>query len=289
MIRRTYELPVDVPRGMAFRPDNVPWRRYVAVGDSFTEGLSDRDPHVPGRYAGWADRLAAALSSLVTDEPGFLYANLAVRGRLIDDIVNRQVPLALEMQPDLVSIVGGGNDILRPGRNTDLIAAQLESAVIRLRKSGADVLLVTSTDILDAPVMNKLRPRHAYFTAHIWSMARRHGCAVVDQWGMAALRRWSVWDTDRLHMTSEGHARVAGAALAALNVEQTVTMESVHPDWSTPPPADPTLTPRQRHEWNAKWIREYLAPWVRRRLNGQSSGDGREAKLPNLTPWPPEE
>lgn len=287
MTRRSYELPVDVPRGMPFRPDNSPWRRYVAVGDSFTEGLADADPTAPGRFVGWADRLATALSSLVTDEPGFRYANLAVRGRLIEDIVDRQVGEALALRPDLVSIVGGGNDLLRPGRNTDIIAAQLEQAVIRLREAGADVLLVTSTDILDAPVMNKLRPRHAYYTAHIWSMARRHGCAVVDQWGMAALRRWSVWDTDRLHMTSEGHARVAGAALAALNVERTAAMDSVHPDWSTPPPPDPEMTARQRREWNTTWAREFLGPWVKRRLRGRSSGDGRTAKLPELTPWPP--
>lgn len=283
------ELTPDIPRGMPFRRTNTAWRRYVAIGDSFTEGLADADPEVFDRYVGWADRLAAALASLVTGEPGFRYANLAVRGRLVDDVAGRQVEEALALRPDLVSIVGGGNDLLRPGRDADSVAARIEDAVKRLRASGADVLLSTPTDVRDAPVMRMLRPRQGYFSAHIWSIARRHGCAVIDQWGMPALRRWSVWDTDRLHMTSEGHARVAGAALSALGVERAAAMDSIHPDWATPPPPDPVMTFRERRQWNARWVRESLVPWVGRRVRGTSSGDGRTAKLPELTPWPPTE
>ncbi|HEX3005478.1 MAG TPA: SGNH/GDSL hydrolase family protein, partial [Angustibacter sp.] len=117
-----------------------PWRRYVALGDSFTEGLEDRQDD--GSYRGWADRLAALLAAAAGDA-ALGYANLAVRGRLLGQILGEQVPAAIEHGADLVSLVGGGNDILRPGSDPDALAADLERAVERLRASGADVLLAT--------------------------------------------------------------------------------------------------------------------------------------------------
>jgi len=96
------------------------WSRYVAIGDSFTEGLSDADPEQPGRYRGWADRLAALLAEQSDGEFG--YANLAVRGRILEDVVGPQLEAALALGPDLVSVVGGGNDILRPRADVDALA-----------------------------------------------------------------------------------------------------------------------------------------------------------------------
>ena len=103
------------------------WRRYVALGDSFTEGLwdvPDGEPPVtaetepPGLVCrGWADLLAGHLAerARLTDPDGepVRYANLAVRGRLLGPILTRQVPAALELGADLVSLIGGGNDLLR--------------------------------------------------------------------------------------------------------------------------------------------------------------------------------
>src|SRR5262245_6386214 len=88
----------------------MPWRNFVAIGDSFTEGMSDAYPD--GTYRGWADLVATRLSA---DQPDFRYANLAVRGRLFDRIVSEQLPVATEMRPDLVSFAAGGNDALRRG------------------------------------------------------------------------------------------------------------------------------------------------------------------------------
>jgi lysophospholipase L1-like esterase len=79
----------------------------VALGDSFTEGLEDEGPD--GRYRGWADLVAGELA---TRNPEFRYANLAVRGRRLARIRDEQVPRALAMQPDLVTLSGGGNDII---------------------------------------------------------------------------------------------------------------------------------------------------------------------------------
>lgn len=260
--------------------------RYVAIGDSFTEGMADPDPAHANSYVGWADRLAAHLARLMQghteqrageDIPTFGYANLAIRGRLLDDIAGRQVDEALALTPDLVSMVGGGNDILRPRADIDGLAQRLEDAVARLRAGGAEVLLATPTDPRDAPLIRASRGRAATYTAHIWSIARRHEAHVIDLWGMDALRDWRMWAPDRIHLTSEGHRRVALNALTALGFTT--------PDagWAEPlPPAAPTSRADAARA-TAQWSREYLGPWVRRRVRGQSSGDSLSAKRPTVT------
>jgi lysophospholipase L1-like esterase len=252
------------------------WKRYVAIGDSFTEGLSDADPADPQRYRGWADRLAALLADQAEDRFG--YANLAIRGRTLADVVGPQLEAALAMQPDLVSIVGGGNDLLRPRADVDALAAELDAAVSRIRGSGADVLMFTPVDPRDAPVIKYTRGRIATYTAHIGSIAHRHGAYLVDQWGMRALRDWRLWAEDRLHMTSEGHRRVALAAFTALG------FTPADADWAAPlPPAEPV--PRaEALRGHVAWGREHLGPWVLRRLRGRSTGDDLRAKRATLAP-----
>ena len=254
------------------------WSRYVAVGDSFTEGMSDPDPERPDGYVGWADRLAGHLSARATaaGRP-FGYANLAIRGRLLADITGPQLDAALALRPDLVSIVGGGNDILRPRADIDGLARRLADAVTRIRAAGADVLLATPADPRAAPVLRHTRGRVATYTAHLWSIAHEHGAFVIDQWSLAPLRDWRMWADDRIHLTSEGHRRVALAALMALGIE------AGEDDWRRPLP---TAAPRGRlalARGNARWARDYLGPWVQRRLRGRSSGDGIEAKRPAIT------
>src|SRR5690606_31539315 len=136
------------------------WRRFVAVGDSFTEGLwGESDDN--GHPTGWADLLAAEISArqVAAGEPPLEYANLAVRGRLLRPILTEQVPQALRMAPDLVSIVGGGNDMLRPAADPDVLARNLEAAVVKARASGADVILATGMDAKDSPVVRRTRSR----------------------------------------------------------------------------------------------------------------------------------
>ncbi|MFC8502317.1 SGNH/GDSL hydrolase family protein [Pedococcus sp. NPDC057267] len=255
------------------------WHRYVAIGDSFTEGMSDADPAHPDRYVGWADRLARHLSDLADGD--LTYANLAVRGRLLADVVGPQLDAALALGPDLVSMVGGGNDILRPKADLDDIAGQLEAAVVRIRATGADVLLATPTDPVGAPVLKHLRGRHAIHSANVFSIAQQHGCYVINQWGMRALQDWRLWSEDRIHMTAEGHRRVALNALSALG------HETDREDWSTPLPPPEPVGRREAAAANADWARTHLVPWVQRRLRGESSGDTVTAKRPQLRPVDP--
>ena len=141
--------PVDDPAAH-------PWRRYVAIGDSFSEGIGDPDPDRPGYHRGWADRLAEELSRLTPPGEDLAYANLAVRGKLLDQIAEDQVEPALALRPDLISVCAGGNDILR-GADPDEIAVRLDAVVERLASDGATVLLFNATDVKGTPVIGRIR------------------------------------------------------------------------------------------------------------------------------------
>ncbi|MEU4544590.1 SGNH/GDSL hydrolase family protein [Nonomuraea dietziae] len=248
------------------------YRSFVALGDSFTEGLND--PGVDGHFRGWADRVAEVLAS---KEPSFQYANLAVRGKLIDQIVAEQVPAAVAMQPDLVSFCAGGNDLLRPGSDPDEMAKKLAGAVRQLRATGAEVLLFTGVDPRDTPLMRRMRGKFAIFYLHLRSIADLYGCRVVDQWSMQAIRDWRAWSDDRLHMNEEGHRLVAARVLDVLEVPCDDTWRK---DWPSR-----SVDPRVKRREDARWVKEFLVPWVNRRLRGTSSGDGLDPKRPDLRPW----
>jgi lysophospholipase L1-like esterase len=254
---------------------------FVAIGDSFTEGLNDAAPG--GGFRGWADRLAGLLAA---EYPGLRYANLAVRGKLLREIVAEQVPAAAALSPGLVSIAGGGNDILRPGVDPDVLAELFDVAVARLRASGAEVLMFTGFDPVAVPVLRLLRGRISTYNMHLRGIADARGCYLVDLWSMRFLRSAGAWSPDRLHLTTQSHQRVALRACEVLGVP-------VAEDWRAPLVADPPDPPLvadavARAAWlaarreDARWVREYLAPWISRRLHGTSSGDGRSAKRPTL-------
>ncbi|GEL95872.1 SGNH hydrolase [Cellulomonas composti] len=261
----------------------MPWTRYVAIGDSFTEGLWDspdglHDPTAPQR--GWADQLAAHLSARRVAAGGtpLEYANLAIRGRRLRPILAEQVPAALAMQPDLVSLAGGGNDILRPTADVDRLARNLEAALVRLRTAGIDVLLSTGYDTAGSPLVRATRARIAVYNNHIWSMARRHGASVVDVWGVRSLGDWRMWSEDRIHLTTDGHTRVAQAALVGLGLQPD------QENWDDPLAPLPPAPRIERWRGDAQWLRDHVYPWATRRLHGRSSGDLRMPKRPEPTP-----
>ncbi|MDX3071278.1 SGNH/GDSL hydrolase family protein [Streptomyces sp. NPDC088354] len=247
---------------------------YTAVGDSFTEGVGDPGPD--GNLIGWADRLAVLLSDR-RPEHDFRYANLAVRGRLLDQIVDEQVPRAIELHPDLVTFCAGGNDILRPGSDPDDVAERYEAAVARLRASVGTVVLCTGFDTRGIPVLRHLRGKIATYTAHVRAIADRHDCPVLDLWSLRSVQDRRAWDADRLHLSPEGHTRVALRAGQLLGLD-------VPADPDQPWPPEPFRAPAEIRRDNIQWAREYLVPWIGRRLRGESSGDHVEPKRPDLLP-----
>ncbi|MFI2214067.1 SGNH/GDSL hydrolase family protein [Streptomyces sp. NPDC020141] len=247
---------------------------FVAVGDSFTEGMSDLLPD--GSYRGWADLLAARLAARA---PGFRYANLAVRGKLIGQIVDEQVPAAAGMRADLVTLVGGLNDALRPSCDMGRVRGLLEEAVATLAPSCRQLVLMRSPG-REGPVLARFRPRMEELFAAVDAVAAEHGALVVDLYGSGALGDPRLWDPDRLHLTAEGHRRVAEAVWQTLGL-------AAEDDWRTPlPPALPVRWAARRAE-DLRFARRHLGPWVGRRLTGRSSGDGLPAKRPELLPYEP--
>ncbi|MCH0556995.1 SGNH/GDSL hydrolase family protein [Streptomyces sp. MUM 16J] len=245
----------------------------VAVGDSFTEGMSDLLPD--GSYRGWADLLAMRMAART---PGFRYANLAVRGKLISQIVEEQVGVAAGMDADVIALVGGLNDALRPKCDMGRVRGLLTEAVERLAPSCGQLVLMRSPG-RQGPVLERFRPRMEELFACVEQLAAKHGALVVDLYGAPSLADPRLWDVDRLHLTTEGHRRVAEA------VWQTLGYEPEDTGWHVPPPATKPPGWTARRVADVRFTQQHLLPWIGRRLTGRSSGDGRLPKRPELLPY----
>jgi lysophospholipase L1-like esterase len=252
----------------------VAWRSFVAMGDSFTEGLNDAYPD--GTYRGWADLVAARLA--VDSGPDFGYANLAIRGRVLDQVLSEQVEPTLAMRPDLVSFAAGGNDVLRPRMDARSLVERIDPTIARLRASGAEVILFRFADVTARlPAQRMLGPRAAVLNDGTRELADRHGAILIDLFADDSFHHPSMWSVDRLHLSPFGHRRVAGHVLRALGV-------GVDEDWMLVPPM-PAPTP-----WllargaDLRWAREHLAPWIGRHLIRHSSGETIAPKRPALAP-----
>ncbi|CAN5344231.1 SGNH/GDSL hydrolase family protein [soil metagenome] len=248
-----------------------PWTRYVAIGDSFTEGIGDPEPDSPGGHRGWADRVAEVLGE--TTE-GFAYANLAIRGRLLDQIASEQAEAALELKPDLISVSAGGNDIIRPGTDPDDISQRFEALIETLSRDGATVVMFNGPDIGMTPVLGRARGKVAIYNENLRAIAQRHDAIVADMWALRELKDPRMWAPDRLHFSPVGHHTIARMVLSALNVDN--DLEPFKPE------PLPPMRWRQARSEDIVWAREHLVPWVLRRVRHQSSGDDVVPKRPGF-------
>jgi lysophospholipase L1-like esterase len=249
------------------------YRRFVALGDSTTEGLMDPLPDGSG-FRGWADRLAEILAAV---DPELRYANLAVRGKLARQVRETQLDAALALEPDLVSLLCGLNDMLRRGVDVGAVVAEIDGMVERLRAAGADVLLFTLPDPVPInPLAKNAAVALARLNAAIREISQRRGTFLVelDAHPVASDRR--LWNEDRLHANPEGHRRIALAAAHAMG------LPDFDHSWTT---GFPSPLGRRSRASHAVWFGRYFTPWLIRRLRGRSSGDGRVAKRPELDPF----
>ena len=238
---------------------------YAAIGDSFTEGMGDELPD--GSVRGWADLVAAGLAA-ATGEPVH-YANTAVRGRLLAPVVTDQLPaaLALDPAPTLITLNGGGNDMMRPGCDVDRLVGLTERAVLRCAEAEVQLVLLSGADpTARLPYGRTMHRRGEALTAAVAELAARHGLVFVDAFGDQELRRPGYWSADRLHLGPAGHRRVAGLVLGALGYPATAHV------------IDPGPAEARRLGVEARYYREHVLPWALRRLVRRSSGDGRTGK-----------
>ncbi|MCR0988563.1 SGNH/GDSL hydrolase family protein [Streptomyces albidoflavus] len=248
--------------------------RYVALGDSQTEGLGDGD-EVRG-LRGWADRLAELLDAA---EPGLQYANLAVRGQLAGQVRATQLDAALALRPDLATVVAGMNDLLRPRFDADATGAELEAMFAALTGAGARVATLTFPAMERlVPLARPLAPRVPALNARIREAAARHGVLVVETYGEEVVVDPRLWSPDRLHAAPLGHARIAAAFAHAL------ALPGSDRGWAVPLPAVAPVRGVRALAAEARWVAGFLGPWLGRRVRGHSSADGRVAKRPGLAP-----
>lgn len=251
------------------------FERYVAIGDSFTEGVGDPDPARPNGLRGWADRTAEVLGrDARSSGASFGYANLAIRGRKLPAILDEQLEPALALEPDLVTVYAGANDILRPKVDLDGLVERYDVALGRLATSGARVVVFTAFDPGGSAIYRPLRGRFALYNELVRTSARTHGATVVDFWAMREYRDWRYWDEDRMHLGPAGHQRMAIEVLDTLGI--------AHDLQPLPLPDRPPLTRAERRRENLAWVRGAALPWLHRRLTGRSSGDGLDPKRPAL-------
>lgn len=255
----------------------IPWRRYeryVAIGDSSTEGLDD--PDESGGYHGWANRLAERLARA---QGGLLYANLAVRGLSSRQIREQQLERALEMSPDLVTFFSGTNDVVSRRFDIDAVAAEIETVHRQVGESGATLLTFTLPDLTPVmPAARRIAPRVNALCEAIREISKRSSAVLVDFAEHPVASDPRLWSEDRLHANADGHARIAAALAHALG------LPDAGPEWAAPLPPLPPRSALQRAQAELRWGRKYLLPWLWRHARGRSSGDGVTAKRPALAP-----
>ncbi|WP_269821856.1 SGNH/GDSL hydrolase family protein [Nocardia asteroides] len=249
------------------------YTRFVAIGDSQTEGVGD--PDESGGLRGWADRFADMLGG---EAPEFRYANLAIRGRRAGQIRAEQLAPALAMQPDLTAVLAGLNDLIRPRFDREALLAELAALIEPLRTAGSTVVTFTFPDIgAIAPVLRPLAGRIRQFNADVRELAVRYEAVLVELEPVPVAAHRLLWAQDRLHLSPLGHEVVARAAAEALRVP------GADGSWREPLPPVRQRGGEQIVD-ELRWATVHMLPWLVRRARGISTGDRVTAKRPQLAP-----
>jgi lysophospholipase L1-like esterase len=254
------------------------YNRFIALGDSMTEGMSDEI--YEGNYRGWADRVAEVMSKNWND---FTYANLAIRGKLVGQVVTEQIPIAkkfIEGKSTLVSFHAGANDVIRPRYDVAQTISIYNSGVDELVRSGATLMLFCVLEDTGASTKTAQiwKERFKEFNENVRRRAGAVNAILFDPNSDHFWRDSRFIHEDRLHLNQEGHRRVAQAVLSRLELPH-------DPDWRKPLAKSEPLTTAQKWQVNLNWFGKYAIPWMGRRIRGRSSGDGRAAKYPYPAPF----
>ena len=244
-------------------------RRYVAIGDSFTEGVGDHHRALPNGVRGWADRVAEQLAK---NEPGWEYANLAVRSKRLRHIVSDQLKPAIELNPTLITVYAGGNDLLDLGTNISTLLDQYEEMVEQLAATGAELLLFTGYEVPLPGPLRAFKRRNQQYNEGVRRIACLYGATIVDYWAFEGLQDSRMWASDRMHLSKSGHKYVAIRVLEVLEVPHSIKLNQRTP-----------LPRRTGVEWERaqrRWAHDWVFPLIGRKIRRVTLGD-------NLPPrWP---
>ncbi|ABY24591.1 lipase/acylhydrolase with GDSL-like motif [Renibacterium salmoninarum ATCC 33209] len=245
--------------------------RYLALGDSFTEGVGDHAPDLPNGVRGWADVVAAQLAEQNGD---WGYANLAIRGRKMGQILDEQLAPALAMKPTLVTIYSGVNDLMRPTVDIDALMVRYDEAIGALVAAGAQVAMFTGFDAKVSKIFARLRGRTAIYNELVREISDKHGTLLIDFWRFREFDDWRMWAEDRIHMSTAGHQRMAQRVLGVLGKPSTLAEPAL--------PVFAAKSTSERLKAQAEWTCDHVGPWIGRRVRGASSGDELDPRWPEL-------
>lgn len=254
--------------------DRIPGR-FVALGDSFTEGVGDASKRRPNGVRGWADRVAEGLAS---ECPGWEYANLAIRSKRIRHIIAEQLELAVAMEPTLITLYAGGNDVMDLGTKIPDILEQYEYLVARLEQTGAILVLFTGYDVEVSPILGPLRRKNHAYNDGVRLIAARHGAILIDYAAMNVFENPRMWCADRLHMSKHGHKYLAARVLEVLAVPHEINVQDKRK-------APPGVWRRIREHY--LWFTEWVLPMFGRKIKGTTLGDALAPRWPEPIRVPP--
>ncbi|MFJ9776059.1 SGNH/GDSL hydrolase family protein [Kitasatospora sp. NPDC101157] len=182
--------------------------RFVALGDSLTEGVGDQ---VNDRWRGWAAVLAR---SLAPEGRTVDFTNLAYSGALTADLTSHQLPAALARRPQLAAVLAGGNDTLRTGFDIRRTTLELDATLGELTGHGALLLTACLPDPgtllrLPSPLARPLARRMRAVNTVVHALTERHRALHLHLAELPWCAQRGLLSVDRLHPSAEGHHLIA--------------------------------------------------------------------------------
>jgi lysophospholipase L1-like esterase len=203
------------------------WRCFVALGDSFTEGIGDRVEGLP--MFSWADWLARALRA---QQGSLEYHNLARHGLRTAQIRDEQLARALAYRPDLTSVIAGANDVLGLGWDAVRFREEFTALVTTLGDTGATVITATMANFAAIAGGNgggrtyrRLHDRIEEANAIIREVSREQHTVFVDFWSLTETLDRAAWSADDLHPNARGYRAIAEHIAAALAARTGIPLE----------------------------------------------------------------
>ncbi|MGE7888484.1 SGNH/GDSL hydrolase family protein [Bacillus cereus] len=194
------------------------WKRFVAIGDSFTEGIGDEVEGIA--LKSWVDHFVQLCENDIE------YANFAKRGLVTKEIRSQQLEKALTFKPDLVSLIAGANDVLKGRWNHNVYKNDMEFMIDSLSKAGSDIIIANLPDFtvrLPFAAEKKQVIKEQLLEANdvILSLSREYKLHHVDFWNHQLVNDNTLWSTDLIHPNSKGYVKVAELIFSSLPVQKT--------------------------------------------------------------------
>ncbi|MEG7879759.1 SGNH/GDSL hydrolase family protein [Bacillus paranthracis] len=191
------------------------WKRFVAIGDSFTEGIGDEVEGIV--LKSWVDHFVQLCVNDIE------YANFAKRGLITKEIRSQQLEKALTFNPDLVSLIAGANDVLKGRWNHYAYKEDMKCMIDTLSETGADIMIANLPDFtvrLPFSTEKKQVLKEQLLEANevILSLSREHQLHHIDFWNHQLVNDNTLWSKDFIHPNSKGYVKVAELIFSSLPV-----------------------------------------------------------------------